>query len=196
MRIPRILGLSLVFALALASCGEEPAEVFAPDVPDMEVTQSPTSWDNPDISFGERDVTDGLQLASSLGQPVPDALIVSLNGLEWVWASPCALNGCTAGIDVGHDGFNFATDAQWAIRPTESAFHGKCASPYFDHTHDHCDQVNLDPGPYPNSWKYGSAPTGGLPTADGLPMLGYSETLLVRVADPQTKDDCKKGGWE
>lgn len=59
---------------------------------------------------------------ATLGQPVPESLIVSHNGLEWVWASPCGMNGCTPSLLTGHDGFDFATTAQWALRPPASAF--------------------------------------------------------------------------
>lgn len=125
--------------------------------------------------------------ASQLGQPVPASVIVSANGLEWVWASPCAQNGCTSGIDVGHDGFEFATPAQWAQRPPNSAFLDpqKCAAPWFDHYWNHCDTINLVQG------LLGSAPYGGLPAGvTGLqPMASYGETLLVRVANlPPTAD--------
>lgn len=83
---------------------------------------------------------------ATLGQPVPSSLIVTHNGLEWVWASPCADNGCTANMLIGHDGFGFATLDQWVLRPPVSAFGGpfegdagKCASPYFDQRWNHCD---------------------------------------------------------
>ncbi len=124
--------------------------------------------------------------ASQLGQPVPDNVIVSDSGLGWVWASPCALSGCTSGIDVGHDGFNYASDAQWALFPFAAfAANGNgtpCASPWFDHSHNHCDVVNLvvTPG---FEQTYGSAPEGGTPAVlNGAPgvMLSFAETFLVR----------------
>ena len=73
------------------------------------------------------------------GNPVPAHVIVTHNGLEWVWASPCLQGGCTPGINVGLDRFVYATPAQWALRPRPEAFIGRCAAPWFDQTHDHCD---------------------------------------------------------
>lgn len=130
-------------------------------------------------------------LGSQLGNPVPASVIVSANGLEWVWASPCAPNGCSGGFDVGHDGFEYATDDQWAARPPVSAFRNpdKCASPWFEHRFDHCDWGDGSAGYYGSSADWRVGPNGGQrhPAA---------ETWLVRVSDPQVKDDCKKDGWE
>ncbi len=130
--------------------------------------------------------SDGVVLASStftdqsqLGQPVPASVIVTYNGLEWVWASPCALNGCTSGILIGKDGFNFATQAQWTLRPPVSAFRNPdiCASPWFDLTFNHCDWSDAVNG------FYGSAPVGGLPAgiSGNTPVSNCCwETWLVR----------------
>ncbi len=120
--------------------------------------------------------------ASQLGLPVPESVIVSQDGLEWVYASPCADGGYSS-ILVGHEGFGYATEAQWAKRPPVSAFSSKCAAPWFDKVHNHCDFGNLEVN------LYGSAPTGGLPTATGEAMNGFSDTLLVRT--PSTPDATK-----
>jgi hypothetical protein len=127
--------------------------------------------------------------ASQLNTPVPDSVIVTYNGLEWVWASPCAQNGCTSGILVGKDGFNYATAAQWAQRPPVSAFGGtKCASPYFDKTFDHCDwsDPTFSGGVFDGLATFGSAPYDGLPAGpDGNePMGPWAETWLVRAPTP------------
>jgi len=116
---------------------------------------------------------------SQLANPVPSSMIVTLNGLSWVYVSPCALNGCTTGILIGKDGFNFATQAQWALRPPPSAFNSKCASPWFDLTWNHCDFGDLNAG------FVGSAPRGGLPAGNSgsVPMVSFWETLLVRVSN-------------
>lgn len=123
-------------------------------------------------------------LASKIEEPVPTSVIVSYNGLEWVYASPCAEGGCSADISVGKDGFGFATEAQWAQRPPVEAFQEKCASPWLDTKYDHCDFGDLNEG------RYGSAPVGGLPTATGEPMQYSSDTLLVRspteLPEPET----------
>src|SRR3954453_18091696 len=58
---------------------------------------------------------------SRLSEPVPDSVIVTANGLEWVWAGSCA--GCWATpLLVGKDGFNYATPAQWPLHPPAEAF--------------------------------------------------------------------------
>ena len=85
--------------------------------------------------------------ASLLGQTPDASVIVDVGGLEWVYASPCAPGGCS-NVQL-HDGFTFATDAQWnasfgSIASLVAAFTNadsstKCASTYFDVTYDHCD---------------------------------------------------------
>jgi hypothetical protein len=131
---------------------------------------------------------------SQIGQPVPSSVIVEANGLEWVWASPGALNGgYTNGIDVGHDGFVFATQAQWALRPPIAAFRNpdKCASPWFDYTYNNCDWGDAALEVYEGYGTYGSAPTEEYPAGpDGnYPMHPLGETWLVRIAnEPPTAD--------
>ena len=116
---------------------------------------------------------------SQIGNTVPASVIVTASGLEWVWASPCAQGGsgpCNITIDVGHDGFNFATPAQFALFPFSSfSPSGPCASAWFDFTFNHCDQNDMNAG------RYGSAPNGGSP-ANGGAMGGFHETVLVRDA--------------
>ncbi len=127
--------------------------------------------------------------ASQLGQPVPDSVIVESNGLEWVWASPCTLNGCTTGIDVGHDGFEFATDAQWELRPPVEAFLDplKCASPWFDHRWNNCDVGDALDGYYGSSPDWTVGPNGGQRDPK-------AETWLVRLAYITVNIDIKPGG--
>jgi hypothetical protein len=131
------------------------------------------------VTFGLLAGAGSAQAASNIGDPVPADRIVTLNGLDWVYASPCAHNGCST-IQVGKEGFNFATESQWAARPPVESFYGKCASPWFDNTYDHCDEGDLANG------FYGSAPSGGTP-ANGGPMGSLHETLLVRGAGGSTK---------
>lgn len=187
--------LALVVGLTFSACSEQPTVVATPGQPDLDAPVSPTST----AYLGPIPDTppDGPSLASNLGEPVPSSVIVTWNGLEWVWASPCGNPGCSVDIDVGHDGFEYATPEQWDARPPRDEFKGKCASPWFDLRWDHCDIYDL------NKDRYGSSPSGGLLTGDGLPMGPNYETFLVRAAepqeptdDPQTVDECKKGGWE
>ena len=131
----------------------------------------------PKVSTEQTDV----RYLLNIGDPVPPSVIVSYQGLEWVWASPCALNGCTGGIAIGKDGFNFATPAQWALFPPVAMFTDKCASPWFDRSFDHCDGFDLF-----FLGTYGSVATGG--TGQLGPrqttMSGLAETFLVRPAAP------------
>lgn len=183
--------------VALAACSDRPSPA-SPDVaPTASLsTLSPTAVNNPaGVQTPPSQLPHGPQRASALGQPVPASVIVVYNGLQWVWASPCALNGgCTSGIDVGHDGFVFATVEQWALRPPISAFRDpdKCAAPWFDHDWNHCDWADaaLDTE-FHNALglsTYGSAPAGVGGPAGGFgdPMVALAETWLVRDGTPPT----------
>jgi hypothetical protein len=125
-----------------------------------------------------------------IDDPVPSSMIVSHNGLEWVWASPTAADYNPDGVLVGKDGFGFATPEQWALRPPVSAFGPSvpwtwgstatlCAAPWFDKSFDHCDWDDAVAG------YYGSALSGQLPAGpDGTTPMGMvAETWLVRVPD-------------
>ncbi|MDC1198759.1 thrombospondin type 3 repeat-containing protein [bacterium] len=134
------------------------------------------------------------QATHLLGTHVPPHLIVAHNGLEWVWASPCS-GGCSQvnpSAPPG-EGWRFATDAEFALRPPASAFcpsgfncysalNQLCASPYFDNSYHHCDWVNLDQG-----------------RVTSQPKNLYWETLLVRsvISDidgdgvPDDQDNCQ-----
>lgn len=91
---------------------------------------------------------------SLLGQEPPASLIVTVEGLEWVYAAPCAGEQPSCGVVQLFNGFNFATDAQWnasfaSIDALVAAFTAgglKCASPYFSTLHDHCDLGNTEDG--------------------------------------------------
>ncbi len=122
--------------------------------------------------------------------PVPDDLIVDFSGLEWVWASPCAValggdvaGGCTTPIDLtfqGPLGWRFATAAEFLLHPVLALFEDflqpsgyKCASEYFDLVYSHCDAGDFAAGlvtslPVPNGTLYGP----------------FYETLLVRDLSP------------
>jgi hypothetical protein len=76
-------------------------------------------------------------------QEPPANVIVLEDGLEWVYAGPCAgVGGC--GDSLPHHGFHFASDAEWnqswaTINELTTAFAGKCAAPWFNIVHNHCD---------------------------------------------------------
>ena len=190
----RFRAMLLICAAGVAAAGcEQPGRVAQPET-DTETADSPTSALNPNaVTQPPAIAPGGPARAANLGQPVPASVIVVHNGLEWVWASPCALNGCTSGIDVGHDGFRFATVAEWALRPPVSAFRtpDKCASPWFDHTWNHCDwnDASQSTDDYYHTWfglsTYGSAPAnvGGAAGGYGDPRHPLAETWLVQVSN-------------
>jgi hypothetical protein len=125
--------------------------------------------------------------ASDLGNPPPASAIVTNAGLEWVWASPCGgtpdpnCGGGNPGVLL-HDGFGFASAAQWGTWGTLAAFQGAwggvtCASPQFSIKFDNCDTGDMLAG-----FIWGSPLTD--PVQADNP---FSETFLVRaVPEPGT----------
>lgn len=110
---------------------------------------------------------------------IPDNLVVTSNGLDWVWASPCAAVAPSCGGDVGSvDGFVIATDAQWnqSWANTTDLYNAftlngtdqLCASQYFNSGYSHCDSSDAQTG---SVW---GAPFSVAPTS------GTSDTFLVR----------------
>lgn len=113
--------------------------------------------------------------AAPLNIPVPSDLIVSSDGYEWVWASPCS-GGCST-IDLSYQsqfGWGFVGEPVLALRPSPQSFlfdvngpqsgsNLRCASPYFDNTYSHCD--------------YGDFVAGFVTS---LPNFNAYETLLAR----------------
>jgi hypothetical protein len=130
-----------------------------------------------------------------LGQAPDPSLIVTVGGLDWVWASGCAATGGVCGEPIQHnDGFYIATRAQWnasfsssaellAAFTTPSGF--RCAAAYFEPdyspgVHD-CSPTDVGAG---FVWH---APFALL--ADIAPDLAYnndfSDTFLVRQEVPE-----------
>ena len=75
--------------------------------------------------------------------PVPEELVVSHAGLDWVWASPCN-GGCSDPDPANQAGWRNATDLELQNAPSCDAFvrpddSVRCASEYFDPTFTHCD---------------------------------------------------------
>ncbi|MDB5918521.1 MAG: hypothetical protein JWR40_2755 [Massilia sp.] len=118
---------------------------------------------------------------SMLGQAPAASLIVQAGGFEWVYAAPCAGAGAgSCGPVQLHDGFIFATDAQWnasfaSVNALASAFNPNgqvlCASAYFSTAHDHCDFNDISAG---YIWH---SPLGNVIGRDA----GWAETFLVRA---------------
>ena len=120
--------------------------------------------------------------APSLVGPPPANAFIVFGGLDWAWASPCN-NDCST-ITLAY-GFRYPTAAEWATHPayrdfvdplgnSNGAQNGvriRCASPYFDNTYSHCDDVNFRMGPG-TDYQVASGANGS--------QIGYAETLLVR----------------
>ncbi len=115
--------------------------------------------------------------ASMIGIDPPSNVIVYAGGLEWVYAAPCAPNGC--GTITLHHGFRLPTSSEWtssfsnlSAMYTQFTTPGqKCASPYFSDQYDHCDF-----GDFQRGYVYNSpfAPD------DAHRFHAASETFLVR----------------
>jgi hypothetical protein len=75
--------------------------------------------------------------------PVPVSSYITLGGLDWAWANPCAPYGSSCGVvDMSYQstlGWRFPTLAEFLARPKVSDFAGKCAAAYFGAVHSHCD---------------------------------------------------------
>ena len=119
-----------------------------------------------------------------------DSVIVVRDGLEWIWASPCAPTqpSCGANIVPNDLGFRIPTPAEWLASFTDTtdlynAFGqgAQCGSSYFSSGYTHCDAGDVQGGyiwgaPQPIAGVYGGAD-------------GTSESFLVRgavVPEPST----------
>ena len=120
---------------------------------------------------------------TSLGQEPPSNLIVQAGGLEWVYASPCAGKQPSCGVVQLHNGFGFATDAQWnvsfsTINDLLAAFNPAsgtlCAASYFSTVYDHCDIDDVRLG---YIWHSPLAPNANGRDSD------VAETFLVRAGN-------------
>lgn len=79
--------------------------------------------------------------------PVPANLIVTQDGLEWVYASPCVEGGCSNPSPTNQVGWRYATYQELTQHfPGCEAFVDKCGSQYFDPTYSHCDLENCRSG--------------------------------------------------
>ncbi len=86
---------------------------------------------------------------SLLGQaPNPANIVNTGNGLEWVYAAPCAAVSPSCGVVQLHHGFRFATASEWLssfvnLQGLVDAFNPLpnkgCSAPEFSTAHNHCD---------------------------------------------------------
>jgi len=98
--------------------------------------------------------------ADLVGTTPPDSVIVTVGGLQWIWASPCANSDPSCATLQGghtpltlHDGFRVATDAEWlasfsSYMDVFNAFVtpdglSRCGSAYFDSGLLECNAVDL-----------------------------------------------------
>lgn len=125
----------------------------------------------------------GAHALALLGQEPDASVIVTIGGLEWVYAGPCAGQDPSCGIVQLHHDFRFATDLEWvasfaSINDLANAFTNpdgsvKCASTYFNTVWNHCDMSDTQSG---YIWHSPLAP-------DDFHRYGsFSETFLVRGA--------------
>jgi hypothetical protein len=134
--------------------------------------------------------------AAIINAPVPTDKYITVGGLDWAWASPCAFQSPSCGVVVlsyqGSQGWRIPTRNEFLARPTVADFGNKCASNWFTTQHSHCD--------------FGDPATSGGVNSAGQPMgylydFGYgitsngssslAETWLVRgvggaVPEPTT----------
>jgi hypothetical protein len=98
--------------------------------------------------------------AQMLAPPLAANSFITVNGLDWAWASPCALGVTPSCVQtfVLVDGFRFATPSEWAARPSYTAFldpagnflgtggQMRCATPYFNVSpaYGHCDYQDAE----------------------------------------------------
>lgn len=127
------------------------------------------------------------QAVSRLNEALPDSIIVSAGGMEWVWAGPCATLEPSCGTSVLRDNFKIPTAAQWLASFADaaalsSAFTSSsgapiCGSAWFNTMYDHCDPYDLTIG---YIW-------GAPSPISGSPNDRLSESFLVRaVPEPET----------
>lgn len=89
------------------------------------------------------------------GNEPPASVLVVRNGLQWIWAAPCAAAQPSCGVPTPHSGFASPSASQWNsswanladlvsnfITPNGQ----KCGSPWMSSIHNHCDSSDLQNG--------------------------------------------------
>lgn len=115
------------------------------------------------------------QAAPMFPGDVPATNFITLSGLDWVWASPCAGDGsgCAEAVTL-HDGWRFMSDFEYsnllAAASSALSLGNICGAGWFQGNWSHCDFSNpiWHPSAGANEW--------------------YFETILVRgqVPEPAT----------
>lgn len=110
---------------------------------------------------------------AAVNVPVPSDNYITVGGLDWAWASPCAAFGSSCGtVDMSYQsgqGWRFPTLAEFLARPDYTAFGTKCASAWFSQ-YSHCDIGDAATG-YIFDYGYNVLPLGSSP---------YAESWVVR----------------
>lgn len=123
--------------------------------------------------------------AAIVNAPVDSSSYITINGMDWAWASPCgAENGC-ATLDMSYQSTHGWSVATTALIDSVIALAGglqawsdlfgngsTCASQYFNTSYSHCDNADVLSG---TIWNYSGAAGGN---------QSYSETFVVRAAVP------------
>lgn len=112
-----------------------------------------------------------------INAPVPTDNYITVGGLDWAWAAPCAAYGPSCGVvDMSYQstqGWRFPTLAEFLARPDPLDFGGKCAAAWFSTAHSHCDVGDAIDG-FIFDYGYGVLPYGSLSTTESWVVRGQS----------------------
>lgn len=140
------------------------------------------------LAFG---IAAGAQAAPIDTNPITADYYISHNGLFWAWASPVSVDGFggnTLYLPDIQDGWRFATDDEWALRPSASDFWAqdslKCATRFWNSYYGHCDYSDGNSGYWTHEWGASSwdllyvsgerQPDGEIPAPAALSLLGLA----------------------
>ena len=140
------------------------------------------------LAFG---ITAGAQAAPIDTNPITSDYYISHNGLFWAWASPVSdefFYSNTLYLPGIQDGWRFATDDEWALRPSASDFWVqdslKCAARFWNSYYDHCDYSDGSGGYWTHEWGSNALdllyvsgeqqPGGDVPAPAALSLLGVA----------------------
>ncbi len=95
--------------------------------------------------------------------PITSDYYIEHNGLYWAWASPISvqyfINNELYLPDI-QDGWRFATEGEWSLRPEVSDFGTstsfKCAASFWNSNYSHCDYNDAETGQLTYLWNGGS----------------------------------------
>jgi PEP-CTERM motif len=87
--------------------------------------------------------------AAPIDDPLPSSAYIHYDGLDWAWAAPVALREYSGNVLYDpqfHSGWRYATDQEFAHRPTASDFMVDgglvCAAAYWNSIYTHCDYAD------------------------------------------------------